>query len=78
MGSTAPDNELIQTPTAAGGGDLQAAITFATKTSNYNRMFQWLCRFTGANDTVVVKPIWHLGRCRFVDALGYVLNEGDE
>lgn len=57
------------------GGPLNDAVAYAANAANANRSFQWILRETVGND-VVTKPIWHLGNGRFIDALGYVLNEG--
>lgn len=54
-------------------GPLSEAIDTVTE-ANKEKVFQWiLVDNDGANQ--VIKPIWHIGYCKFIDALGYVLYE---
>lgn len=66
---------LVNEVTKVLRGTLDAAKTYVEgdgETNNKGKFFQWILDET-TEDGPILKVIWHIGGCVFIDALGYVI-----
>lgn len=60
----------IEDITIEGDGNYQDAVITAMKPSNVGSAFQWLLTEKDENGNTFIKPIWHIGNGKFIDAFG--------